>query len=276
MSHWNRDSQRQKVYNAEGSWERMQYALGGLESETITIAQGQEWLDLLAEHFECRPVMLKQNRKIRQWGGWYKPYAMLIEVPGSKLSLKTLAHEFAHHLEDMRQAYLPEVERRKYNDPGHGAMYTETMLDVVHAIWGDAPMHALAQSYMKHNVLVGRLAAIERKQKQEKAREARNKRIGERGTVYIVGNGLAEDIREHTYWADGQYWVNHWQNAKAYRTLKGAKNAAQTFMRATIYKTEGVYNVTYGVWRESDTPIWQVMSEGKPQAVMTFTPSQAQ
>lgn len=255
-----RDTQKQKVYNAE--W-RAHY---GTE-EAIKVSDSQFILDLLADEFEVSAPTIKVNRRIKAYGGWYKGWQRLIEVPSTVTSLKTLLHEFSHHLEKERRNATDPKER--YFDPGHGGAFVESHLDVVEAYYGTQARSELADAYVRANVVTSAKAALDKRQKAREAAEKRKQRDGEKATVYVVANGLETDGTNGMWVKDASHWAYHVVDAKPYKTLRGAKNAADGFMRATIYALPGTYRVDFdgaGRWVKD----WH--AEGV--VVTQFTPDQ--
>ena len=94
-----KDTYRQKVYNAENKWVHD----WGEARATITIEQARPFLDAMVKHFGVQSVRLEQNRRLQQWSGWYRSYRRLIEVHNAEPQLKTVLHEFAHHLDAQRR-----------------------------------------------------------------------------------------------------------------------------------------------------------------------------
>jgi hypothetical protein len=225
----------------------------------VSLADAQEYLDVLAATFEVIPVRIQRNLRIKQWGGWYKRYGgngPLIEVPAGAIKLSTVVHEFAHHLDDMRR----ESKTYSYRDPGHGGAYTEAMLDVVQEVYGSKSRARLEQAYHEGSCLIGAAAAQEKADKAQERKERDRKRDGERGDVYLVARGLELDGSD-AQWLEGTYVTYHSSSAKPYRTLAAAKRAAtKAWDASTIYKTRGIFRTGWdgkGAW-------WQYRDAGQP------------
>ncbi len=139
-----KDTYRQKVYNAESSWIRNFGSHGTIPIEDAEVLLGQ-----LAEHFQVPSVDLVLNRRLQQWAGWYKGgFAAVIEVKRAEPELKTILHEFAHHLDASR--------RGDYDGKGHGGSYTQAMLEVVEHYFKDSALTvALMRCYEAEGALVG-------------------------------------------------------------------------------------------------------------------------
>ncbi len=143
-----KDTYRQKVYDAENRWIR-NYGSHG----TLSIEDAKMLLDNLVTHFKIPMVGLRINRSLKQWSGWYKSggnpsYGFaIIEVAREEPALKTVLHEFAHHLDCSR--------RPDYDGKGHGGSYTQAMLEVVEFYFDTALMVALMRCYEAEGALVG-------------------------------------------------------------------------------------------------------------------------
>lgn len=211
-----RDSQRQKVYDAEYRGFRQTDEA----SRNVDLAEAQEMLDILSTEFETGPVAIQRNARIKAWGGWYQSWANMIEVPRSRVPVSTILHEFSHHL-----AYHREVGHE-----GHGGGFTEAMLDVVSAWVSPEAAALLADAYAEKRCKVGGHHVLA-KDEARKKREAQNNTVQE---VFMVGY---EDI---SYYSDDKVpfffqtttgWFDEvtrkTYQAKMYKTERGAKAAAQ-------------------------------------------------
>ncbi len=177
-----KDTYRQKVYNAESSWIRNFGSHGTLLIEDAEVLLGQ-----LAEHFQVPSVDLVLNRRLQQWAGWYKGgFSAVIEVRRTEPELKTILHEFAHHLDASR--------RGDYDGKGHGGSYTQAMLEVVEFHFKDSTLTvALMRCYEAEGALVG---ATESRKVAERSstgtirRQERHGLVGEAWVVKLTHSGF--------------------------------------------------------------------------------------
>ncbi len=161
-----KDTYRQKVYDAESNWVR-----NWGSHVTIPIELARPLLDVLAEHFGVQSVRLEQNRRLQQWSGWYRSYQRLIEVRNSEPQLKTVLHEFAHHL---------DAQRNDYDGKGHGGSYTQAMLDVIEFYFDTESMVRLMRCYEDVGTIVG---ASESRKVAERSAEGTDRRQQRHGLV---------------------------------------------------------------------------------------------
>ncbi len=164
-----KDTYRQKVYDAENRWIK-NYGSHG----TLPIDEANEVLYDLTQHFTVPLVGLRLNRSLKQWSGWYKGgFVAVIEVAREEPALKTVLHEFAHHLDASR--------RGDYDGKGHGGSYTQAMLEVVEFHFKDtALMVALMRCYEAEGALVG---ATESRKVAERSSTALARREERHGLV---------------------------------------------------------------------------------------------
>ncbi len=174
-----KDTYRQKVYNAEGRWIRNWGGHG-----TITIEQARPLLDTLVKHFGVRSVQLEQNRRLQQWAGWYRKrgteatyFTPLIEVKNAEPQLKTVLHEFAHHLDAMRN---------DYDGKGHGGSYTQAMLDVIEFYFDTESMVHLMRCYEDEGAIVGASESRKVAERTEAGTDRRQQRHGLVEFAYAV------------------------------------------------------------------------------------------
>lgn len=201
------DSYRQKVYNAEQAWVRQDESKMLVLNEdgkkfglSITVEDAQLVLDSLAKSFGVEPVVIRTNRRLQQWAGWYARrgvaatgYMPTIEVNSRIFSYKTLLHEFAHHLDAER--------RENYDGKGHGGSFTEAMLNVVELHLGREAMATLLRSYEQHGALVGASESrkvADRTQSGVAKRQSRHGAIEEAWAIKVHSQMFPGDV----YWLE--------------------------------------------------------------------------
>lgn len=245
-----RDTQRQKVYNAETRGFRSHPEA----VRRVGLAEAQTTLDILVAEFQTLPVTVGVNRRIKAWGGWYQSWMRHIEVPTEMVPMSTVLHEFAHHL-----AY-----HRNVGVEGHGGGFTEAMLDVVTAWVSPSAAVDLEDAYTRGRCKIGghhveaKLAA---------AKEKRDK-DGEMADVYLVGyldTDYSDKLKPY-YFTETTGWYDQvsaqMYNGKQYKTLRGARKAAEKVYGSLgetaiiVFKTLGRYNGhldEYTVWEHKDS-----------------------
>lgn len=179
-----KDTYRQKVYDAESRWLRDSVDLSG---EVLDYVQAQLLLDTLVGAFDIGKVVIRQNKKLRQYAGWYIRWSRTIEIKRPVVGIKTLLHEFSHHL---------DAERHDYDGKGHGGSYTQAMLEVVEFYFDRSTMAALLRSYEQEGAIIG--ADVSRKV-ADRTSAGIDRRQSRHGTV--------EEAWAIKLGADGQYWL---------------------------------------------------------------------
>lgn len=180
-----RDSYRTKVYEAE----RLLSKLHG--DQLISFERAQSLLDKLADYWQVPQVHLVRNNKLKRWGAWYK--LGVIEAPGKAIAVRTVLHEFAHHLD----RYSPDRDGR-----GHGGSFTEAMLKVVAYHYGARSAEALQKAYVDAGALVGADASRAAAEKVRQQLDRRRERHGE------VGDGYAIMLRKDYFSKGSSLWLS--------------------------------------------------------------------
>ena len=92
-------------------------------------------------------MRLVLNRRLKQYAGWYISWKSQIDVKRPNPSVKTILHEFAHHLDAKRTV--------DYDGKGHGGSYTAAMLEVVEHHFDVGLKIALMRAYENVGAIVG-------------------------------------------------------------------------------------------------------------------------
>ncbi|KKN04449.1 hypothetical protein LCGC14_1097370 [marine sediment metagenome] len=197
-----KDTYRQKVYNAESRWIRNWGDHGVVDD----LNHAKKILDHLALHFEVVLVRIEQNRRLQNWSGWYRSRYNLIEVRNSKPEVKTVLHEFAHHL---------DAKRNDYDGKGHGGSYTQAMLDVIEFHFDTESMVRLMRCYEDVGAIIGAFESRKVADRTEAGTDRRQQRHGlieeawvvkvshpEYGTNWLLQDklGLAKQVTSAGVW----------------------------------------------------------------------------
>lgn len=221
-----RDSQRSKVYQAE----RANYVGEKSNDPLVTLAEAQEWLDLLADHFEVGRVPIQRNARMQNFSGWYTRRGPVIEVPEEKVHLTTVAHEFAHHI--------------SIADPGHGPLYTERHLDVVLVLWGPGAVDILRESYATAGVKVGAEVLEEMERAAQERRDRRRAEHGKIRDLYVIRR-----TSDGFYLSDDGWYSPHLnRSTKVWKTERGAMKAAERYGDHAVEMVSGEYNYYHDMW----------------------------
>ncbi len=181
-----KDTYRQKVYDAENRWIRNWGDHG-----TIPIEDARLVLNDLERHFKVPLVSLRINRSLKQWSGWYRGgFAARIEVAREEPSLKTILHEFAHHLDASR--------RVDYDGKGHGGSYTQAMLEVIEFYFDTTLMVALMRCYEAEGAIVGVTESRKVAERSAVGTDRRQQRHG------LIEEAWAVKVSHPEY---GQHWL---------------------------------------------------------------------
>ena len=241
-----RDSERQKTYAAENRWET--FGVVGLdEAADIT--------DLLCQDFEIRSVAIIHKPEMTQYVGTYNSFPPRIHFKSETPSLKTVLHEFAHHLARSRHSFVGR---------SHGGRFIEAMLDTVQVHFGDATVtRALKREFLK----VGLTIRAEDEDAREDTLAARKvqqrQRVGERGQIYIVSYRMNDD--RVFFLGRGQYLERDQETVKVYRREWSAHRAAGRIAlgRAEVHELNGVFEIPEwdGYGYPSETPRWMPVND---------------
>jgi hypothetical protein len=224
-----KDTHRSKVYAAERK-ANPENALG-----TTDIEGAREIIEGLAQHFGTNPVRGVLNRRIKAWGGMYYRHLREIHFPHPTPSIKTVLHEFAHHL---------DYERGGTHDgKGHGGSYTEAMIDVVRHYAGDQVAGQFIHAYEAEGCLVGHKHSKEviERSKAGVARRQDRHGIEEEGWAIRTGQSAAFGDR---FWKGNMREREPISEATVWKRKSTAeKNQEKHFIMGEVVK----------VWAQLDT-----------------------
>lgn len=244
-----RDSQRQRVYDAEQVW-----AWSTKANPVVTFDEAQDILFEAATEFRVPVPFLKVNTRLKQLSGQYRFLEQTIEIPGDSTETATILHEFGHHLSDTR---IAESAERSWKFRPHGGSFVTAYLDVVRWRLGETEADSLAESFRFHKVLIGvkdELAHFKKTEKNRRAAEQKNwNKHGERGKVYIVK--LRDEQSEKVRWigmSSYTWFIAERDRAKVWRyraaAVKHAKNAEQFGWETEIEEADGRYDARWKEW----------------------------
>jgi hypothetical protein len=230
-----RDSQQQKVYNAQ--W-------GVLPATPTPVAEAQEILDHLADVYGTRKVTITVNRRIQAWGGWYRPTGE-IEVPTDTPKLSTVLHEFAHHL--------------SYEAGGgcnHDGGFIEAFVEVTREHLGDTFAASLEAAFTTAGLRTSLVDYEQKLLEVEEKRAADRAAVHERRTGYVVGGEdvwagsitFAVSKDRYGYWDFSDYV----HRAKVWLTESGARRAIERendLSGSRVFRVEEVMGDGFGGWQ---------------------------
>lgn len=238
-----RDSQRQKVYNAESSFDYRE------EIKRVTLEEAQQIIENLAGDFSTNKPEAVVNNRLRRVAGQYTHWQNLIEFSNNTPKLSVVVHEFAHHLSRERSKGI-------YGLRAHGGSFTEAMIDCVDAAMGYKPKLTLNAAYIERNVLVGLRHEIEHVAENAK-KEFKDpwRRDGEEGKVLVV-KGASPYTGQTQYHAGvdsygDRYAVNQFA-AKGFRYRGAAEKAGKRLFGNDpfeIIEVDGHYDAHRKAWR---------------------------
>lgn len=247
-----RDSQRQKVYDAEWAW-----ADSGRQ---VTINEATNIIKKLSEEFEVPVPSVAYNHQMKRWGGWYLTNS--IEFSSGAIMLKTVLHEFAHHLDSKRKwADRQNPDRRDARNWGwrsHGGSFTEAMIDVVWKYFDADTARALIKRYREYGCDIGSDEEYERvkaaNEQYAAAEERSRQRDGEEGEVFVV-ELTHIDNSEISYVSDRQSWraymCRNIRWAKTWRTKKAADREAKRWQHSMYQAEVKIVDATYSYMEKS-------------------------
>lgn len=236
-----RDSQRQKVYDAEGRWWRERPSEWVHERGSDDTSELQALYELLAEETGAEVPPFTINHRLSAWAGI--TYRNRIEFHDG-VSMLTALHEFAHWMDHGHK---------------HGWKFAENMIRLVGIWYGDAEAEALKAAYAHYGVTWHEYEALARERKAKAARERRYERHGERGAVYVLARVLPSEKAVSTlagasgeliYRCEGLYYSYYLSQAKTWRRRATAERHAQkgSNQKYSVMEAEGEFDAYENRW----------------------------
>lgn len=238
-----RDSERQKVYNAEAR----------LHTYWVLIEEAKEIIDQLCDEFQVKMPTIVHNPRMRQYDGFYRSRDHSITFRSSEPSLKTVLHEFAHAL--TRTRHSRRVGR------AHGGRFTEAMLDVVRYYLGVEQAANLRQHYLARGLATSAEEEDLWEDKVVARRRRDEERVGEKGPVYI----LSLKLKDGRVYFEGRtrYLTYEREWVKVWRREWAAYKAADSWDEgiAEVHKLNGIFDYPEDERLWGSPPRWMPVSE---------------
>lgn len=215
-----RDVDKQKVYSAEGMWRFRD----DRTSELVTIDEANYMLLILAAEFDVNPPRAKINPRLRRYSGWWRPNGT-IEFSAGGISVKTVLHEFAHHISP-------------HDREGHSPEFCRAMLSVVDAWFcDDRATDMLRSLYIRAGIDLDESTEERRARKlaaAEKRMKRSQERVGETGTGWVV----AFDDSNGGYLQENDYMTYSIGMAKVWRRQSAAQKRADSYRSGYLVEVD--------------------------------------
>ena len=224
-----RDSQRQKLYNAEGHWKRERDGEWIMKKGSKDKSEIEALYEMLAEAFGTTKPPVVINTRLKLWAG--TAYHDHIEFCDG-VTLYTALHEFAH--------WMPGSHK-------HDWKFVSNLLEVVQWWYGDEEARAMRDSFRKYEVIWHLEDSEQKRIKAQAAQERRRERHGETGTVYLLVRVVADG---YLYRCHGNYYSDYLRNASVWRRKATAmkKGCTPGNLGYAIWEAEGVYDAYENKW----------------------------
>ena len=241
-----RDSERQKVYDAENWW--------AVDMGVVGIDEAADIIDLLCQDFQIRTAIVSHNPTLKDMVGQYHARGLRIVFRNNTPTLKTVLHEFAHHL----------AASRSLVGRFHGGRFTEAMLDTVRVYTGDpAQAHRLRNEFLRVGLLTSADEETDREEKIHAQRRRQEERVGEKADLWIVSYRTQED----RVWFLGRsaYLERKQEGVTVYRRAWAAYQKADEFAGGLceVHLIEGIFD--YPEWDgygyPAKTPRWMPVND---------------